>query len=1068
LAGVVDDRGSLRQLTDRPVINEPVPGLYEQLVTEGLMRLLAGLRPAQIAQSGLDAADAHVAVADHLRRLLERVLRAIPEDERLARQVDISNALIAWIGSAIGVDPGNPDDKLVVPLAMLREVKPIGRGAVFARDTPRPLVPLSAADLLVNARGEPSMGVAIEREIHSADRIDLLCAFVRWNGLRVIRPALEAHRFANRPLRVITTVYTGSTERRALDWLSSIGAEIKVSYDTRTTRLHAKAWLFDRRSGFSTAFIGSSNLTLSAMLDGVEWNVRLAEASTPDLVNKFRAAFDSYWENPDYETYDPVRDAERFDLAVRPTAVANPSSIFNIDVQPWPYQREMLETLETERERHHRYRNLVVAATGTGKTLVAAFDYRRLRERLRNPSLLFVAHRKEILSQSLAAYRAVLRDGAFGELLVDGHRPDRGRHVFASVQSLAHIDLTDIQPDAFDVVVVDEFHHAAAATYRRVLEHLQPHILLGLTATPERTDGESVLRWFDGRIAVELRLWDALERGLLCPFHYFGVSDGTDLSRLEWSRRGYDVAALERVYTGDQVRVSLILQAVQDKVADPKAMRALGFCVSVAHARFMAGEFSRRGLPAVAVAADTPSDERELALRNLRDGTVKVVFCVDLFNEGVDVPEVDTVLFLRPTESALVFLQQLGRGLRRTNTKACLTVLDFIGGANRRRFDLRFRALLGGHRSDLIQQIEEGFPRLPSGCAIQLDRVAAGIVLENVRGSLGSNFAGLVAELRGMANVRRRAGLNPDAIGLADFLRDAALELDDLYKSDGWTWSRLRREAGLSAPSAGPDEDRLSRAIPRLLHLDDPNRLALYRRAVAGELSERDLDPQTPSGRALMGLHFSLWGVGKGVAALTESFTRLRQHPALATELAELFEVLEDEANHIPEPLDEHMQWQHRVPLAVHSRASLVEILAAFGRLRFDRLSRLRQGVDFDRVTGSDLFFVTLEKAEGHYSPTTMYRDYAVSPDLFHWESQSTTPVESPSGQRYLKHGAKGTHVFLFVRHRKHEAGRTAPYTFLGAADYVSHKGSRPIAITWRLRKPMPEDFFREARLAAG
>ncbi len=273
-------------------------------------------------------------------------------------------------------------------------------------------------------------------------------------------------------------------------------------------------------------------------------------------------------------------------------------------------------------------------------------------------------------------------------------------------------------------MVVDEFHHAAAPTYGRLLKHLRPKVLLGLTATPERTDGQSVLEWFDGRIAVELRLWDALERGLLCPFQYFGLHDGTDLSHVQWSRRGYDVLALENVYTGDQARVSLVVQAIQDTVADPLAMRALGFCVSVAHARFMAHEFSRRGLRSIAVSADTPTDDREAALRDLRDGTVNVVFCVDLFNEGVDVPEIDTVLFLRPTESALVFLQQLGRGLRRTDSKSCLTVLDFIGGANRRfRFDLRFRALLGGHRSDIIRQIEE---RIPSVAFRLFDSVGPG------------------------------------------------------------------------------------------------------------------------------------------------------------------------------------------------------------------------------------------------------------------------------------------------------------------------------------------------------
>jgi superfamily II DNA or RNA helicase/HKD family nuclease len=1055
----------------RPVVpvTKLIPGLYAQLLTVGLQRLISSLEAGRADVGSPEAADAHIAVAEHLRRLLERTLHAVPEDERLTRQGQICNALLDWLRDEHRLAPVEPDDSLVVPLTVLREVRTLTRGAALSGTTPQPLVPLSAADLLVNARGEPSVGAAIEREIHSADRIDLLCAFIRWNGLRTLRPALEAHCQAGRSLRVITTVYTGSTERRALDWLASIGAEVRVSYDTRTTRLHAKAWLFERLTGFSTAFIGSSNLTHSALLDGVEWNVRLAQASTPELIEKFRAAFESYWADPDYEPYEPARDADRFDRAVRATVVSEPSPIFHFDLQPWPFQREMLQRLEAERERHHRYRNLVVAATGTGKTLVAAFDYRRFRERLQSPSLLFVAHRREILTQSLNAYRAVLRDASFGELLVDGHRPGEGRHVFASVQSLAQIALADIAPDAFDVVVVDEFHHAAAPTYERLLRHLQPHTLLGLTATPERTDGRSVLEWFNGRIAVELRLWDALDRGLLSPFQYFGLHDGTDLSCVEWSRRGYDILALENVYTGDQARVSLIVQAIQDKIANPLAMRALGFCVSVAHARFMAREFTRRGLPSVAVSAETSGEEREGALRDLRDRRVNVAFCVDLFNEGVDVPEVDTVLFLRPTESALVFLQQLGRGLRRAEGKDCLTVLDFIGGANRQfRFDLRFRALLGGHRSDLIQQIEEGFPRLPAGCVIQLDRVASKIVLDNVKGSIGSTFAGLVAELRVMADGRRRAGDDPATISIADFLGDAALEPDDVYKSAGWTWSRLRRAAGLPTAAEGPDEAVVARALPRLLHLDDPNRLALYKRAVAGDLTAEDFEPDSFSGRALMGLHFVIWGPSSTLSTLRESVERLRQHRALAAELSELFDVLEERAEHVPEPLDRHMTWQHRIPLAVHSRASLDEILAAFGRMTFERRNRLRQGVDFDPASQSDLFFVTLEKAEGHYSPTTMYRDYAISPDLFHWESQSTTSVQSPTGQRYLSHRRQGTHVFLFVRHRKHEAGRTAAYTFLGAADYVSHEGSRPIAITWRLRKSMPDDFFREAKVAAG
>lgn len=1041
------------------------PGLYERLVTRDLRRVIREDAAGHYRIDGLPVEDGHVLVAEHLRRVLVRALREVSGPQRVTRQAELTNALVEWLQGKAEPDAVDSErDCLDLPAEVLRQV---GQGLAFASSVLEPLVPLSATDLLVNGRGEPSVGAAIEREIHSADGIDLLCAFVRWNGLRPLQPALKAHCEAGRPLRVITTVYTGSTERRALDWLVSIGAKVKVSYDTRTTRLHAKAWLFERTSGYSTAFIGSSNLTHSAMLDGVEWNIRIGQPANPEVMEKFRASFETYWQEASYEAYDPARDKDRFDSAVRGTSATPLSLIVNLDIPIWPHQQAMLDQLAVERERHGRFRNLVVAATGTGKTMVAAFDYRRLRQQFPGATLLFVAHRKEILQQSLLTYRTVMRDGSFGELYVDGQRPEEGRHVFASIQSLAQVDLDTLPPDAFDVVVVDEFHHAAAGSYRRMLEHLKPKVLLGLTATPERTDGESVLHWFDNRIAVELRLWDALEENLLSPFHYFGLHDGTDLSTVTWSRRGYDLIALQNLYTADHRRVALVIQAVQDKVADPQAMRALGFCVSVEHARFMAREFCARGLPAVAVDAETSAVDRADALRRLRDLDVNVVFCVDLFNEGIDVPEVDTVLFLRPTESALVFVQQLGRGLRRTDGKSCLTVLDFIGTANRRfRYDLRFRSLLGGSRSDLTRQVEEGFPRLPSGCVIQLDRVSSRIVLDNLRTSIGATFVTLVSELRSLAESWRASQRDANSIEIADFLRAADLTLQDLYRSTGWSWSRLRREAGLHTPDPGPNEDELLRALPRLLHLDDPNRIVLYARAIDGKLTEEEADDSTPAGRALLGLHYTLWSQ-TDASSIGESLDRLRRHPSVVAELRQLLAVLEDSAEHMPVSLDAHMGWKYQIPLAVHARCTLHEVQAAFGALHPGRTARWREGVFFDRTRSVDLFFVTLEKSERHYSPSTRYRDYAISRDLFHWESQSITPVDSSTGRRYIT-PHPDHHTVLFVRQRKIEGNRTMPYVCLGAVDYVSHQGSRPIAITWRLRKAMPEDLFLNAKVAAG
>jgi superfamily II DNA or RNA helicase len=815
--------------------------------------------------------------------------------------------------------------------------------------------------------------------------------------------------------------------------------------------------MFHRETGFSTAYIGSSNLTQWALVDGVEWNVRLSQVTSPDILEKFQATFDSYWAEADFEDYDPARDAGRLDRALTSTVATDPLQIAALDVIPYPHQTEILERLRVERERHQRYRSLVVAATGTGKTIVAALDYRRLREQMGNPSLLFVAHRKEILGQSLAAFRQVLRDGAFGEFYVDGHRPTEWRHVFASIQSLAQLDRTQLPPDAFDIVIVDEFHHAAADTYRTLLEHLKPKILLGLTATPERADGESILEWFDGRIAIELRLWEALERGLLCPFHYFGLHDNTDLSAVTWSRRGYDVAELENLYTGNNARAALVAQAIQAKIADPRRMRALGFCVSIAHAEFMAREFNRIGLPSAAVSAQSSREDRDAALRRLRQRDVNVLFAVDLFNEGVDVPEIDTVLFLRPTESATVFLQQLGRGLRQSEGKSCLTVLDFIGNANQRfRFDQRYRALTESTRAEVIKQMEDGFPYLPAGCKIQLDRIAQGLILENLKNTVGRTFGSLVQELKSLGR----------DVGLLDFLRQTGISLEDVYRNPGWTWTRLRREAALPTPTHVHGEDALLKSVSRLVHMDDASRLTFLSGVMKEETPSAASELTEAQRRILLALHFTIHGTRTGHASLDEALNHMWRYPALIGELRELFGVLEDRATHLTTPLEGKM-W-HDVPLSIHASYTLDEILTAFGEMTLGRPDRIREGVKFNEATKSDLFFVTLEKSEKGYSPTTMYKDYAISPELFHWESQSMTTQASPTGQRYINHRERGTSILIFARRTAKVSGKTAPYLFLGPADYVSHERERPIAFLWRLRQPMPADFFREAKVAAG
>ncbi|MBY8872326.1 DUF3427 domain-containing protein [Micromonospora sp. PLK6-60] len=1017
-------------------------GIYEHLITEELAKQLQHVDRHLVQDGKLDPADAHDLLARHIAALARRALLAVGGGEnKLVRQIDLANRIAAHIAQA---EPRavTAEDQVADAQRLLH--------AIAARPTPpaapvfpiRPSTPLSTGALLVNGRHQPRIGHEVGHEMASADAVDLLCAFIKWHGLRIIQPAIKDLIARGGRVRVITTTYLGATDQRALDRLAELGADVKVSYETRTTRLHAKAWLFRRNNGITTAYVGSSNLSKAALVDGVEWNVRISNVEQPHVIDTFEATFADYWNDSAFEPYDPAKDAERLRLALRgERADEAPTEIANLDVRPFPYQQEVLNDLDAERLIHGRWRNLVVMATGTGKTVVAALDYRRLRKDDRVDSLLFVAHQEQILRQSRSVFRQVMGDGTFGETLVSGDRPQRWKHVFASIQSLHR---QEIDPEAFDMVIVDEFHHAEAPTYTRLLERLRPRVLLGLTATPDRSDGGDVRRWFDGRASVELHLWEALERQLLAPFQYFGLHDEVDLTRVRWKRgQGYDKADLDGVYTGNHARARLVLQAVR-RIADVGRMRALGFCVSIGHAEFMADWFTRHGVPSEAVTSTLDRAERHALIDRFRKRELRVLFTVDLFNEGVDLPMVDTILMLRPTESATIFLQQLGRGLRLDDDKPCLTVLDFIGGQHANfRFDLRWRALAGVSRRTVEAAVRHDFPSLPSGCHIELDRVAKDIVLANLKSALPTLKNGLVAELRQLGDV-----------SLPEFLRESGLEIEDVYRSASLGgWAGLRRLAGIDSSTGGPADRELGRAIGRMLHLDDVDRLDLLARIANGE--------SVGGGRLLDMLHFSLWGPSVPLTERDARLKRLWAEPARCAELRQVAEVLRDRIHRVTEePASD------RVPLRVHARYSRNEACAAFG---MPNPGSLREGVKWLEDENADLFFVTLVKSEQHYSPTTMYADRAITDSLFQWESQSTTSSKSATGQRYTQHAERGSTVHLFVRETRvadRDLG-APPYLYAGPMTYQEHTGDRPMRILWRLHHPLPADMYAAARAIA-
>ncbi|UUY03860.1 DUF3427 domain-containing protein [Svornostia abyssi] len=1025
------------------------PGVRDELLTRRLARELERLEDGRVLREALDDAEAPGRLARHLARAIERLLAGSSEQVgQLAAQL---NALLA----AAKADEG---DGVVTPPEILTEIL----AAPGAARAPRPKTAFSVSDLLVNAEGQPNIGAELRHELASAARVDLICAFVIWTVVNAIREPLRGVIDRGGTVRVITTTYMGATQRRAVDELVRLGADVRVAFDARTTKLHAKAWLMERPAGMTTAFVGSSNLSHTALFDGLEWNVRVAQADAPHIIDRVRMMFDAHWESGQFEDYDPAARGDELDRALGTHGDRDEGISFaGLEVKPWPYQERMLDELAIERHRHGRHRNLVVAATGTGKTVLAALDYRRLcaQDGGTPRSLLFVAHRDEILQQARSTFRHVMRDGSFGEIH-GGGQAAAGRHVFAMIQSLRPDTIAEFAPDAFDVVIVDEFHHAAAPTYRALLDHLRPGELLGLTATPERMDGQDVTEWFGGRIAVELRLWEAIDRGHLVPFQYFGVADDVDLSSLTWRRGGYLVSELERIYTGDDARVAKVLEAVRRIVLDPQRMRALGFCVSVDHARYMARTFNQAGLASASIDGTTPRDERAGILRRLAQGELRVVFSVDVLGEGVDVPAVDTVLLLRPTQSATVLTQQIGRGLRHADGKASLTVIDLIGQQHRRfRFEDRLRALVDVRRGAVQRQVEDDFPFLPSGCHIELDRVSREIILDNLReGARLSRWSRLVEELHAMAA----------DITLDDFLAETGRAPRAVYAANGRSWTALCRDAGRAVPAAprgGADEEEaLLRAVRRWLHVDDPERVDFYGELLAGGRAPRARAMNVRQQRLATMLLWGLFGLKRPFGDLDAGLRALWRHQAVVEELRELLAALDARSETLPAP----SSLDPATPLAVHARYSQPEILAAYGLGTPDRPPvPSREGVRYIEPAKTDVLFVTLHKAEREYSPTTMYRDYAVSRERFHWESQSIQSQTSPSVRRYIEHAVRGTHVHLFLRERKAEHGVASPYLFAGPLAYEQHEGDRPVAFTWRLQHALPEVVFEAARSVA-
>jgi superfamily II DNA or RNA helicase len=875
----------------------------------------------------------------------------------------------------------------------------------------------TSATRLTTGGADPLLPLLGER-LDQATSVDLAIAFAMDSGVALLEPWFRELLARGGRLRMVVGDYLDTTDPTALARLLDLeGAEIFI-FQTDGLSFHPKAWLFNNADAQGTAIVGSSNLSQSALTQGVEWNLHAEDAAV-----SVAGAFDELLQRPEVKplTVEWI-DAYAQRRRVRPLPEFSARIVAEEGPPPEPHsiQLEALAALELSRKNGHRA-GLVVLATGLGKTWLAAFDTMRVNAH----RILFVAHRDEILNQAMAAFRKVRPDAKLGRY-TGAERETDADILFASIQTLGRVGhLRQFTPDHFDYVIVDEFHHAAARTYQNLIEHFSPRFLLGLTATPDRTDGADLLGLCGENLVYECDLFRGIDAERLSAFHYFGVPDDVDYAQIPWRSGQFDPSALDAALA-TEARAENALEQYRKRAKGP----AIGFCCSMRHADYMANYFRAAGLRAVAVHSGQRSAPRASSLIALGRGEIDILFAVDMFNEGVDVPNIGTVLMLRPTESAIIWLQQLGRGLRRVEGKV-LQVIDYIG--NHRSFLTKVATLLqagGGDRSisSKLDDLEAHAFQMPLGCEITYDLKVIDIIRSLLRPK--EHAAELEAFYRDFrAKNRRRPSAvevfrnshDPRATGHGswfDFVRDMGDPMPERpFATHGRLLKQVERQRGMPAAAMSALLEVLAGREPS----EGAEDLALNDYMIQGTGGLRLVRPDTSGELAPLVRELIEW--------------RLAETPIIR-------ELAESATTFVGKPESLELWKRYFVP----------DIASFFGevyqqnvwRTGIKTLPRKKIMILLANVATQDL----------------NYQNELLGPSRLKWFSQNQTRQAGLHGR--IISGQEGHEVHLFVRRGNIVNGRVNPFIYFGQPKFAGWTSDTPIEVLWDLPAPVPQEFWAE------
>lgn len=973
-------------------------------------------------------------------------------------------------------------------------------------------------ELIINEKAKfRNFFIYLKQELLNCKKFYFIVSFIRYSGIQLLISTLDKLEKQGIQGEIITSVYLNITDSKALQKLLSY-KNIKVKiYNNSSESFHTKAYLFEKEK-YHSVVIGSSNISQSALYSAEEWNVKLTDSSFFNIYGKSLNQFEKLWHSNEaieltqdfiyeYEKYKKSVNAQNtFDY--RKTKIEQENEFV-----PNSMQKRVLQKLKETRINGNK-KGLVISATGTGKTYLAAMDIKQFFEinsntenklfkindkksKTSNIKFLFIAHREELLKNAINVFSKILKidKNEFGRIYGGLKEIDKNI-IFASIQSLRNC-YNEFKPSFFDYVIVDEFHHSMSESYLKTLSYFNPKFLLGLTATPKRMDGKDILSLCDYNVVDEIGIKEALEEDLIVPFHYFGVNDYTiNYDNIPYKNGKYnEKILLENLLLN--TRTDYIVEKINKFGFDGDELSAVAFCQNIEHAFFMKEEFSKKGYKSAVITANTSSNERSEILEEFKNKKIEILCVVDILNEGIDIPTINLLLFLRPTMSSTIFIQQIGRGLRKAKNKDFVTIIDFIGNHKKDYLLINYfssevdnKDTLFTKKEKIINEIKNQFSNIPKSCYVELDRICQNRIIEKIE-KINFSSKNILKEM--YLDYKAEIGKSENEfLQVRDFdtnielFQELCLKMHSFYNAQlQFEDSKIFKNKNEKNP-LNTTEIEFLEYLEKKLTLVEPFAFLIIDYLATGKeyINNSDLLNKYKE-------FFDIKGNFEKYYLLNRIFEELMEDEILEKTLygykfSKKYEKLFSNGKLNEKSTIKSNQKVNKLNFINRLKQLIYLGLNEFKRNDLDEFNEniLISYKEYKRVelqilldskvpkgswragyanTDKDIcLFATIDKTH-IFQENLKYDNSLFADDIIQWISQPKTSHNSSVGQMFIHHKEKSFKVHIFIRKYAFMNGnKTNPFIYLGNAQYYSSKGDKPMKILWKLDKKIPQKLIYE------